>query len=261
MNYQQIPSNNEDPYMYNNSQLQNCFHSSNEFCSYLTSNTGYTFSPNYDTHNYTGIQNDTDSINNSDVYQTQSNSIEAASFTEELNHYVYRNDQRGSISQLEPHFDLLPYKGDIVSNALSGALFDQEPVSQNISVSVQEGQDILEEMNTYIQCSENEIKEQCETITRFYTSDYDTYSGKVDECRVRKKRKRPNFNSEQTMYLKEWMINNRYNPYPDEDVKDRICFQTNLTLTQLNYWLINARKRYLPKYSQCTKELNDKTYN
>ena len=95
---------------------------------------------------------------------------------------------------------------------------------------------------------ENEIKENCETMTMFYTSDYGyRNSGKVDESRVRRQEKQQNFSSEQTKFLEECMINKINNPYPDEDVKGWICFQTNLTLTQLNYWLINARKRYLPK--------------
>ena len=256
MNFQQISFIYEDPNIYNNSQVQNCFHSSNSNEQYLTPNTGDIFSinKNYDTkYNYMGSQNDIDPINDCDQYLTQTNRIEAASFTEEYNQCSFRNDQRGKNSQLEPYD--LPYNGDIVSNALSITLFDKEPVTPYTSVVVEEGKDVLEEMDGFIKCSENGFKEHCETMTKFYTSDYDTHSGQEYECRVSKKKKRPNFSSEQTLYLKEWIINNRNNPYPDEDVKDWICFQTNLTLTQLNYWLINARKRYLPKLISMYKGL------
>lgn len=45
-------------------------------------------------------------------------------------------------------------------------------------------------------------------------------------------------------FLREWCIENIDNPYPTEAEKLDVCIQTNLTLTQVNNWFTNWRKRF-----------------
>ncbi|KAI6658445.1 Homeodomain (HD) containing transcription factor TALE class [Oopsacas minuta] len=155
----------------------------------------------------------------------------------------------GNTNQIETERELQTCIDDVLSKALSGSIFENGLLEQENNLQTQERNDILEEMNEFIKSSENEIREYCQTTTSFYTNGCnDSIKRELGECRedgVGKKR--PNFSPEQIMYLKSWLINNKNNPYPDEDVKDWICFHTNLTLTQLNYWLVNARRRFLPK--------------
>ena len=52
-----------------------------------------------------------------------------------------------------------------------------------------------------------------------------------------------------TAVLKKWLFDHSTKPYPDEDEKQQLCLLTGLSLTQLNNWFINARRRIL----QCNK--------
>ena len=52
-----------------------------------------------------------------------------------------------------------------------------------------------------------------------------------------------------TAILKKWLFDHSTKPYPDEDEKQQLCLLTGLSLTQLNNWFINARRRIL----QCNK--------
>lgn len=62
-----------------------------------------------------------------------------------------------------------------------------------------------------------------------------------------------------TNILKDWLFINWHDPYPTEQEKDRLSITTGLKLGQVNNWLINARRRYLPvicrkyglDYSKC----------
>lgn len=47
--------------------------------------------------------------------------------------------------------------------------------------------------------------------------------------------------------LREWLQQHTNEPYPDEDQKDTLSMETGLTVTQINNWFINARRRILPK--------------
>ena len=46
--------------------------------------------------------------------------------------------------------------------------------------------------------------------------------------------------------LKTWLIQNLEDPYPTDDIKDKLSSDTKLTIAQINNWFINARRRLLP---------------
>ena len=48
-----------------------------------------------------------------------------------------------------------------------------------------------------------------------------------------------------TSVLKKWLFEHSSKPYPDDDEKQRLCLLTGLSLTQINNWFINARRRIL----------------
>lgn len=50
--------------------------------------------------------------------------------------------------------------------------------------------------------------------------------------------------------LRDWLTKHAAEPYPDEDQKDNLSMETGLTVTQINNWFINARRRILPKMLQ-----------
>ncbi|EFC45999.1 predicted protein, partial [Naegleria gruberi] len=43
--------------------------------------------------------------------------------------------------------------------------------------------------------------------------------------------------------LLKWLFDNFSHPYPSDAEKDVLAEETNLTLTQVNNWFINARRR------------------
>jgi hypothetical protein len=47
--------------------------------------------------------------------------------------------------------------------------------------------------------------------------------------------------------LKKWLFEHEAYPYPSEDEKAVLCAETHLTLTQVNNWFTNARRRILKK--------------
>jgi len=52
---------------------------------------------------------------------------------------------------------------------------------------------------------------------------------------------------EATDLLKGWLLEHVYKPYPTEDEKLKLIAQTGLTMTQLNNFFTNARRRYLKR--------------
>lgn len=63
----------------------------------------------------------------------------------------------------------------------------------------------------------------------------------------KQKSKRPHAKLPQkaTDILKKWLFEHADHPYPDEDEKEQLSLLTNLTLTQVSNWFINARRRVL----------------
>lgn len=70
------------------------------------------------------------------------------------------------------------------------------------------------------------------------------------------KSRRMNYSKSISRVLKKWLQDNIHNPYPSDAEKGILREKTGLDSTQLNNWLINARRRILPlfKSSSPTKK-------
>lgn len=79
-----------------------------------------------------------------------------------------------------------------------------------------------------------------------YTQGNEKSIKKEDGC-TKQKTKRPHAKLPQkaTDILKKWLFEHVNNPYPDEDEKEQLSLLTDLTLTQVSNWFINARRRVL----------------
>ncbi|CAC5392214.1 unnamed protein product [Mytilus coruscus] len=58
-----------------------------------------------------------------------------------------------------------------------------------------------------------------------------------------------------TKILKDWLKQNRNNPYPTKTDKVMLAYSTNMTMTQISNWFANSRRRI--KQEKSEKELND----
>jgi hypothetical protein len=58
--------------------------------------------------------------------------------------------------------------------------------------------------------------------------------------------KRPNFPQWIHDVLREWLENHLENPYPAEEEKELLMNKTQLTMSQINNYFINARRRLVP---------------
>jgi hypothetical protein len=65
--------------------------------------------------------------------------------------------------------------------------------------------------------------------------------------RPRDKRRRGKLPEHSTNFLKKWLYNHWFHPYPSEEEKTLLCQATNLHISQINNWFTNARRRILPK--------------
>jgi hypothetical protein len=68
--------------------------------------------------------------------------------------------------------------------------------------------------------------------------------------RVRRPKPRENLPEGTTMGLKLWLRQHLRNPYPTANEKKSLALRYNLSLTQINNWFINARRRYLKVIAQ-----------
>lgn len=46
----------------------------------------------------------------------------------------------------------------------------------------------------------------------------------------------------------DWLKDHQHNPYPNETEKETLINMTGLSLSQINHWFTNARRRILPKW-------------
>ncbi|KAI8058279.1 homeobox KN domain-containing protein [Syncephalis plumigaleata] len=59
------------------------------------------------------------------------------------------------------------------------------------------------------------------------------------------KETRANHKADVLATLVNWLLKNLHQPYPSAEDKKMLCEQTKLSLTQVNDWFVNARRRYL----------------
>ncbi|RKP25776.1 homeobox KN domain-containing protein, partial [Syncephalis pseudoplumigaleata] len=59
------------------------------------------------------------------------------------------------------------------------------------------------------------------------------------------KETRANHTPENLAILFGWLNTHRHHSFPSAEEKRAICEKTGLTLTQVNDWFVNARRRYL----------------
>lgn len=67
--------------------------------------------------------------------------------------------------------------------------------------------------------------------------------------------KRVNYSPEVQSILKSWLFEHRSKPYPTPSEKHRLASETGLSICQINYWMINGRRRLLKEKKT---ELNTK---
>lgn len=64
-------------------------------------------------------------------------------------------------------------------------------------------------------------------------------SGKLASSKISVKTK---FDKKTTDILKNWLIKNIDNPYPSDEVKEKLCEMTGLNKKQIQNWFTNTRK-------------------
>lgn len=67
------------------------------------------------------------------------------------------------------------------------------------------------------------------------------------------KKRRGHLPETATNSLKKWLFDHEMHPYPTEEEKAVLCTATNLSMTQINNWFTNARRRILKKGKNQTK--------
>lgn len=59
------------------------------------------------------------------------------------------------------------------------------------------------------------------------------------------KRKREYLSAEAKQIMMEWILARLDNPYPSKEEKEDLARLTGLSVSQVQYWFVNARRRYL----------------
>ncbi len=54
--------------------------------------------------------------------------------------------------------------------------------------------------------------------------------------------------SETSMVMTDWLLRNFENPYPSTQEKLKMAKESNISVTQVNNWFINARERTIKGY-------------
>lgn len=71
------------------------------------------------------------------------------------------------------------------------------------------------------------------------------------------KKSRPSYSADIKLMLHVWLFQNMWSPYPSENEKSELVIITGLTKIQVNNWMINARRRILPKMVNGTLSVDD----
>nr|Q8MIC2.1 RecName: Full=Homeobox protein TGIF2LX; AltName: Full=TGF-beta-induced transcription factor 2-like protein; AltName: Full=TGFB-induced factor 2-like protein, X-linked; AltName: Full=TGIF-like on the X [Papio hamadryas]CAC87902.2 TGIF-like protein on the X [Papio hamadryas] len=75
-------------------------------------------------------------------------------------------------------------------------------------------------------------------------------TGKVLALPEHKKKRKGYLPAESVKILRRWMYKHRFRAYPSEAEKRMLSKKTNLSLSQISNWFINARRRILPDMLQ-----------
>lgn len=118
----------------------------------------------------------------------------------------------------------------------------------------------VDELNQLLHQKEEIIHSQESTIHKLEEEieSLKQYSSKLSSRQNRPPRtgnklgKRYDFPKEATVVLKQWMISHTNNPYPSKEEKDDLAKKTGLTVTQLNDWMTNYRRRNIRKHGSPT---------
>lgn len=90
---------------------------------------------------------------------------------------------------------------------------------------------------------ELEIKSQ-ETVEEFTSKIQDIFAAGGQKVMSPKRKRNPILKASREL-LKEWLDDNKHNPYPTEEQKLDLEKKTGLSRLQLDNWMVNGRKRYL----------------
>ncbi|KNE62876.1 hypothetical protein AMAG_08053 [Allomyces macrogynus ATCC 38327] len=72
-----------------------------------------------------------------------------------------------------------------------------------------------------------------------------TYTAAELNAHIGARKKRRNFTKEARSVLFAWLDEHEQDPYPTETEKRDLAAAASLTVTQINYWFVNARRRTL----------------
>jgi pre-B-cell leukemia transcription factor 1 len=70
------------------------------------------------------------------------------------------------------------------------------------------------------------------------------------------RRKRRNFSKQATEVLNEYFYSNLSNPYPSEEIKEKLARECQITVSQVSNWFGNKRIRYKKNIAKAQEEAN-----
>lgn len=69
----------------------------------------------------------------------------------------------------------------------------------------------------------------------------------VPEAQKHETKQKRGFDDTTKSYLLNWLVKHAHAPYPTFDQKQVMAEETTLSITQIEQWFINARRRYVRK--------------
>jgi Homeobox KN domain len=132
------------------------------------------------------------------------------------------------LAQLAYHLKLLSFESGRVESVTSDFQKKCAAVHQMTS---RERQDLLD------------LKKSSNPIASPPQSTRSSISESSSTMKRNSPKNRPNHSIAIKVILLKWFGLNVHHPYPNEFVKKALCFQTGLTVLQLNTWFVNHRRR------------------